>query len=365
MAQAQRFLAQMLDALTYLHEKLSIIHMDIKPENICVTAKREFDLMDYILIDFGIAKQRTLGQAYKVVASNGGGTPVYMAPDIWDGRFGAGADIWSLGITAFELMRGKEGDPMTLLRRFPQAQAYGQGREVYSAMMLDFEYSDLAKSSKGDLYRKIVYKMMKPRPDERPTARECFAMLGCRGPLVTDNLLDPNQQKRARDRRDKERQEEERRKREKEDRERRDEERRRQERREPERQDEERRKRDRREKEDRERRDAERRKQERQDEERQKRDRDRREQERQDDERRKRERRLQQQENQDEEDRRERRPKKRDDEERRKPERRRDRRDDERRDEDKGVRQVGREEITYEKRDGKLVQIKRRVYAAD
>lgn len=215
--QGRRFLGQMLDALVYLHEKLSIIHMDIKPDNIVVTRKHADGSMDFIMIDFGVAKQRTLGQAYQVVSSSGGGTMAYMAPDIFRSKFGAGVDIWSLGIAAYELMRGKNPINQLFLADRYADQRYN---EFHLAMWADFNKEHLEKSSKLVVYLFILKHMLHPDPESRPTARKCYAMLGCHGTLATDNLLSPDQ-KRVRERKEKERKEKDRKEKEKEEEERR------------------------------------------------------------------------------------------------------------------------------------------------
>lgn len=181
--QAKNFLGQTLDALTFIHEKLGIIHCDIKPDNICVSKRYTDGTMDFMLIDFGIATQRSRGGgAYECIASGGGGTPGYVAPEVYAGSFGAGCDVWSLGVTAYELMRGL--GPAELLRYYPQG--YSQRDEVRAAMVKD--QAGMGESSKKDLYRVIIGYMLDPDTRRRPTARECHARLGCEGSLETDRL---------------------------------------------------------------------------------------------------------------------------------------------------------------------------------
>ena len=89
------WLMQICLALKYIHEK-NIIHRDIKPSNIL--------LMDNIakLGDFGVAKalNSNLKHAKTMVA-----TPQYVAPEIINKQnYSFKADIWSLGVTFFQLM---------------------------------------------------------------------------------------------------------------------------------------------------------------------------------------------------------------------------------------------------------------------
>ena len=82
-------------ALGYL-EQMQIIHRDVKPENIFVSA-----FGDYKLGDFGIAKEfiRTIGSFSQK------GTYTYMAPEVYHGgRYDSRADIYSLGIVLYKML---------------------------------------------------------------------------------------------------------------------------------------------------------------------------------------------------------------------------------------------------------------------
>jgi len=99
-----KLIYQVLAALSYCHEQ-GIIHRDLKPENITLTQEPTvFNSPDCKLIDFGLAAEGRPGQ---IMNASRNGTPSYMAPEMVRSLpYSAKADIWSVGVTAFELLAG-------------------------------------------------------------------------------------------------------------------------------------------------------------------------------------------------------------------------------------------------------------------
>ncbi len=94
---------QCVDALAAAHER-GIVHCDIKPENIMLTASGQVKILD-----FGVAKYLPRSDQSSTVDRSGtmAGTPAYMSPEVLlekapDGR----ADVFSLGVVFYEALTG-------------------------------------------------------------------------------------------------------------------------------------------------------------------------------------------------------------------------------------------------------------------
>ncbi|MBI2345731.1 MAG: sigma 54-interacting transcriptional regulator [Deltaproteobacteria bacterium] len=87
------YAVQICRALSYIHRR-GIIHKDIKPPNILVTAGACTGTVK--LLDFGLAKH--LAAAEKFVA----GTPAYMAPEVRRGLADERSDLYALGVILYQ-----------------------------------------------------------------------------------------------------------------------------------------------------------------------------------------------------------------------------------------------------------------------
>ncbi|MCP5115094.1 MAG: serine/threonine protein kinase, partial [bacterium] len=95
--EAIRFAREICEGLACAHES-GIVHCDIKPRNILLSAAGQVKIAD-----FGIARLR--GRQSEGVRA---GTLAYMAPErIGSDEFDGRADLWSVGVVLFEMLTGQ------------------------------------------------------------------------------------------------------------------------------------------------------------------------------------------------------------------------------------------------------------------
>jgi calcium-dependent protein kinase len=79
-------LRQVLEAVGYCHSR-GIVHKDLKPPNVLLASTSPPHV---VVADFGLAEMFEDGLAM----SRAGGTPVYVAPEVWQRHFGPKCDVW-------------------------------------------------------------------------------------------------------------------------------------------------------------------------------------------------------------------------------------------------------------------------------
>jgi serine/threonine protein kinase len=145
--------ADLCEALDHAHSR-SVVHRDIKPQNVLVTEDGEPRAK---LMDFGVAR---IADATAMTAPGGVlGTLAYMAPEQAEGRADVGpeADVYSLALTLYECWSGENPNR----RATPAATARAIGARVRPLRRL-----------RPDLPRELsatLDECLAPRPTHRPS----------------------------------------------------------------------------------------------------------------------------------------------------------------------------------------------------
>ncbi|MEI6047176.1 MAG: serine/threonine-protein kinase, partial [Chloroflexota bacterium] len=99
--EVSRYLEQITSALDEAHSQ-GVIHRDIKPQNILLDGQGR-----PLLADFGLAAAVSTSAASALLQTNTSGTPLYMAPEQWEGQAGKASDIYALAVVTYQLIAGQ------------------------------------------------------------------------------------------------------------------------------------------------------------------------------------------------------------------------------------------------------------------
>jgi serine/threonine protein kinase len=162
-------------ALEYIHSR-NLIHFDVKPQNILINTVGEAKLAD-----FGVSRHAdsTIARAQCAKA----GTDLYVAPELKNGETAtSAADIWGLGMTAFEMAVG-----------IPIGLTDCESFDEWIA-----NYDPVFKSTQkpwSPSFTRMVRRMLISNPTNRITSKEILALphIAKLSPtwFLTSDMMDP------------------------------------------------------------------------------------------------------------------------------------------------------------------------------
>uniref|UniRef100_H2Z8D4 Protein kinase domain-containing protein n=1 Tax=Ciona savignyi TaxID=51511 RepID=H2Z8D4_CIOSA len=103
------FMLQLADGISFLHTS-NVVHRDLKPENILVSTSKDKKSIPILKIaDFGLSKVCTRADTNTPDVnhhwfSSACGSDFFMAPEVFEGRYTAKADVFALGIIFWSIM---------------------------------------------------------------------------------------------------------------------------------------------------------------------------------------------------------------------------------------------------------------------
>lgn len=170
-----RLVTRIARGLDYAHAR-QFVHRDIKPQNILIDEEGAPKIGDFGLVKFASSS------LYTVLGNRIGGTPAYMAPEQVRGEeVGASADIYALGVMAYELLTG-------------QLPFQGGRTEVSTAHLHKAPPSlrELNPALSADLDRVVLRALNKAPHDRYPTAgafAEALSAAAAGQPIPADNTV--------------------------------------------------------------------------------------------------------------------------------------------------------------------------------
>ncbi|HLL23414.1 MAG TPA: protein kinase, partial [Kofleriaceae bacterium] len=146
--EALRMVSAIAEALAHAHAA-GVWHCDLKPSNVMIGVDGRIRV-----VDFGLARTR---QSEYIV---GGGTPLWMSPEQWDGgALGERVDSWALGLLCGHLLVGGSLEPVTS-RGMAIARAEALRDRVRAGSMVP------------PVVASLVERAIDVDPEARPSAKE-------------------------------------------------------------------------------------------------------------------------------------------------------------------------------------------------
>jgi serine/threonine protein kinase len=155
-------IGEILTAFVYAHERkvagadAGVIHYDVKPENIMVSASGEIKLTDFGIARFAATADGTMSRSM--------GTPRYMSPEQMNGRARRETDIYSLGVVLHELLDGKR-------------YLDGCDRQQLQTLVLDGYVPELDRADVPAWLDQLRRRMLASNADDRPSAAEALSLI--------------------------------------------------------------------------------------------------------------------------------------------------------------------------------------------
>jgi len=152
-------LQQILRGVLYLHS-CSIVHRDVKPENLLLSSDASEQDSAVKIIDFGFYRMFTIGEVLKTQV----GSPVYVAPEVLHGKgYDSQCDVWSVGAVAYVLACGQAPFKGKSEKSVLDKVARG------SLVFLPAQWRQVTEQAK-----KFVATLMTKKPERRPTAAKAL-----------------------------------------------------------------------------------------------------------------------------------------------------------------------------------------------
>ncbi|KAF8132205.1 hypothetical protein K438DRAFT_1998613 [Mycena galopus ATCC 62051] len=163
-SKAREWFRFLLSGVEFLHKR-GVVHNDIKPANILLSTKNI-----PVLVDFGFAEKYDIKSSTAFHSNLSYGTPEYLSPERARGlpHDTRKSDVWSLGITFFEILIGRTPFEHSDSEQFSTKEDL----EKYWARTLRGKWVGTWKMSKT--MEKLLRRMISPNADLRCTSSDAM-----------------------------------------------------------------------------------------------------------------------------------------------------------------------------------------------
>ncbi|EGN98503.1 hypothetical protein SERLA73DRAFT_110041 [Serpula lacrymans var. lacrymans S7.3] len=164
---AKDWFNSLLSGVHFLHER-GVVHNDIKPANILLSPQSV-----PVLVDFGFAEKYDLSSPKAFHSNLAYGTPEYLSPERARGlpHDTRKSDIWSLGVTFFEILVGRTPFEYEEGEQFSTKEDL----EKYWTRTMRGKWVGTIKVKFSKSIEKLLKHMISPNADLRWTASEVLA----------------------------------------------------------------------------------------------------------------------------------------------------------------------------------------------
>jgi serine/threonine protein kinase len=104
-----KWMKQLAGAVTYIHA-LALVHRDLKPDNILLSADDDIKVGDFGLARDFVQKKRQDETWANYYMTTECGTLFYMAPEVFDGHYTEKADVFALGVLLYAIEERKSSE---------------------------------------------------------------------------------------------------------------------------------------------------------------------------------------------------------------------------------------------------------------
>jgi proprotein convertase subtilisin/kexin type 5 len=167
----KKIILDIAEALHFLHSN-SILHRDIKAENILVVSTLKEAIINVKLADFGTARSTTEQVTSKF--TRGVGTPIYMAVEVLKNeKYERSADIFSFGVLVWVIMTQEEPYKMF-------AHSWDVAEFVLHGKRLPVH------DEWPEIFKDLITRCWAQNPHDRPTTKEIVTLLSNDENLVVE-----------------------------------------------------------------------------------------------------------------------------------------------------------------------------------